>query len=277
MATVILPESNVANIRTFDLLDEFVAILGATSTTLWPFLERDGQVIRSYGEGIRDLIPADEAAARSLEAEFEPHRHPGGIHSLHIVRATNNHLRGTDDAAYTFGDGANDSPFSVGAFVLPRDGANINDILSKWDVSGGGGAEVREWRLGLQANETCMIQLHDESAAANTIVASNATALTLNQWSFIIMTYDGSGGPGANDGLTAYLNGAEDTGGNVGDANYTAMEDTATPLLIGASDVTAAPLNEFEGRIALPFVCGAELAATQVAEVNRLGRRLLGL
>ena len=278
MATIILPASNVANIRTFDLIADILTILGSTTTTFWPFLENGGQNVRSYGEGIRELIPADEAAARNLQDEFEPHKHPGGVHSYYIIRSSNNHLRGTDDAAYTFGNGAADSVFSIGAWVLPREGASVKDIIAKWDESGGAGFEVREWHMQLLATELCQLQLRDESAADPAIVSqSNTTALTLNQWNFIVFTYSGVGGANAHNGINAFLNGALDNGGSSGAANYVAMEDLATPLLIGAGDLTAAPTNEFEGRIALPFVCGTELTATQIAELHDLTRRLLGI
>ena len=58
---------------------------------------------------------------------------------------------------------------------------------------------------------------------------------------------------------------------------YVAMENTATPLTIGCSGVTATPVAEFHGRMALPFVCGKALSSTEVVDVYDLGRLLMGL
>lgn len=280
MATVILPASITANVRTFNILDQMVAVLGSVRTTIWPFLESVDSEIRSYGESVHALTSSD-GAARLLEAEFSPVQHPGGIHSYHIVRADNNHLAGLDDDDFSPVVAAVDVAFSVGAWILPTLAGTQQTLLAKFDVAG----TLREWQLGLSAAELINFELFDESIAdANASVAApGVTTLPLNEWAFVVATYGGQGGnpgfAGSAMSLAVYLNGRDDTGtvaGSGADA-YVDMENTATPLMVGAADDTAAPTFELDGRIALPFFCGRELSSTQVSELHSLGRRLLGL
>lgn len=54
-------------------------------------------------------------------------------------------------------------------------------------------------------------------------------------------------------------------------------EYTAAPLTVGCSGVTATPVAEFHGRIALPFITGKFLSADEVSNLNKLYAVLLGL
>ena len=69
----------------------------------------------------------------------------------------------------------------------------------------------------------------------------------------------------ANDGSTA------ETG------SYVAMENTAAPLTIGCSGVTATPVAEFHGRIALPFITGKALSAAEVTELYGIMKPMMGV
>lgn len=281
MANVILPESNVANARTFDLLDQMVAILGTTRTVFMPFLSPLGQVVQSYKGSVHDFTPSDETGGVNLEDEFIPYKHAGGVFSYFFDRSANNHLAGVDHGDFSAISGGVDAAFSVGAWCLPRLAGTQQTLLAKYDVAG----TLREWQLGLDASEQIAFELFDESIADAdaAVIAPGATALSLNEWAFVVATYGGQGGApgfaGSAMSLAVYLNGAVDTGvvAGTGADDYVDMEDTATPPLIGAADDQAAPTFEWEGRIALPFVCGKALSATEVAEIDRLGRRLSGL
>ncbi len=275
MATVILPASRTANIETFSLLDEIMTLLGVTNTTLWPFLASHGQTLQPYGSGVQQLIlnPSDEAAILNVEAEFEPHKHPGGVYSYYIDSATNNHLRGADNAAFSFGDAAVDLPFSVGCFVLMTEAVGTaRSLLAKYRTTA---AAAREWDFRFDAAANFELELFDESVDS-TEIATSDTVLTPGIWQCVVAAYDGDE---VDPVINLFLNGGLDNDGTSVEAGagYVAMENTATPLLVAARDQTTTPAQELEGRIALPFVCGRQLSATQVAEYNRLGRLLLGL
>jgi hypothetical protein len=217
-----------------------------------------------------------------LEAEFIPHQHESGVFSYFFDRSVNNHLAvGADHDDFSAISGGVDAAFSVGAFCLPRLAGAQQTLWAKYDVAG----TLREWQLGLDASEQIQFELFDESVAdANAAVtAPGATALTLNEWSSVVGTYGGQGGApgfaGSSMSLAVYLRGVADTGTVAGSGadDYVDMENTATIPLIGAADDSAAPTFEWEGRIALAFVCGKELSASEVSQFDALGRRLLGV
>lgn len=246
-------------------LNDIMTVLGTTTPSLWPFWDSVGSLVSGISVG--DLTSSDEAAARTLESEFAPIALPSGLHSYHFNPVGNQHLAGIDSANYTFGNGTVDSAFSVGAWIRPNAIAS-NTIISKYS------ATVREWRFWIDASGKLDLELYDESADGTEIAASIA-ALTIGQWVFVVATYDG--------GETApvvnlYVNGTLANDGTTTEAGaYTALEDTATPLLVGCSGVTATPVNEFHGRIALPFVTGKELTSAEVTTLYGYTAPMVGV
>ena len=261
-------------------LNSLVSILGTTRTVFWPFLESVGSVVDSYGENAHILQPSDEGGAVVLESQFIPVRYPSGIHSYFIDRSQNNHLNTADSANFSHSAGT-DAAFSVGAWIFPTLAGTLQDIMAKFDIAGA----AREWRFTLSAAELLGFHLFDESVTdANAAVeAPGSTTLPINEWSFAVGTYGGQGGnpgfSGSSMSLIVYLNGVADTGtvAGTGSDDYVDMEDLGAPLMVGAGDDQAAPVNEFEGRLALPFQCGKALSATEVASIYEIGRRLIGL
>ena len=254
------PEQIVMNIN------GIMGILGTTKSSFWPCWEKTGTLVSGLSLG--DLIPSETAgAAEALEDDFVPLEHPGRMHSYHFHPTGDHHLAGIDSAAYTFGDSNVDVPFSAGAWILPNAVAS-NTIISKYS------ATVREWRFWIDAGGLLSLELYDESADTTEIGVSIAT-VTLGQWVFVVVTYDG----GETDPVvTFYINGVANGLTTTAETGlYVAMEDTATPLLIGCSGVTATPVNEFHGRIALPFVTGKALTATEVASLYEVTKRMMGI
>lgn len=259
---------SVAQWQTFQALDQIVSILGTTQPSLWPFLEPTGLLVSGISVG--DLIPSETGgAAEALEDDFAPVKHAGGVHSYHFHPTGDHHLAGIDHANFSFGNGTVDGAFSVGAWILPNAVAT-NVILGKYDSAG----NLEEWRFFIDANGKLSLELHDASASA-TEIATSTDALVVGRQHFVAATYDGTetapevnlyvDGELANDGSTA------ETG------SYVAMEDTAAPLTLGCSGVTALPVAEFHGRVALPFVAGKELTAAEISTLYGLYRLLLGL
>lgn len=250
------------------LLNAVLAVLGSTKPSLWPFLERTGTVVSGLSVG--DLIPSETAgAAEALEDDFAPVIHAGGVHSYHFHPTGDHHLAGIDHGNFSFGDGSVDGPFSVGAWIRPNAIAT-NVIVAKYDSAG----NKEEWRLFIDAAGKLSLELHDASASATEIAASTA-ALSLGQLVFVVATYDGGEtAPVVNLYVDAAL---VNDGSTAETGSYVAMENTDAPLTVGCSGVTATPVAEFHGRIALPFVTGKALTAAEVAELYEYGRVLLGL
>jgi hypothetical protein len=247
-------------------LNDILTILGTTAPSLWPFWELTGTLVAGISVG--DLIPSETAgAAEALEDDFSPAILPSGLCAYHFHPTGDHHLAGIDHANYSFGDGTVDSPFSVGAWIRPNAIAS-NTIIAKYS------ATVREWRFWLDASGKLDLELYDESADTTEIAASTA-ALALGQWVFVVASYDG-GETSPVVGL--YVNGTLANDGTTVEAGaYIAMENTATPLTVGCSGVTATPVNEFHGRIALPFVTGKALSAVEVTTLYQVTAPMVGV
>jgi len=247
-------------------LNDIMTTLGTTTPSLWPCWEPTGVLVTGISVG--DLIPSETAgAAEALEDDFAPELLPCGLYSYHFHPTGDHHFAGIDHANFTFGNGTVDTPFSVGAWIRPN-AIVSNTIVAKYS------ATVREWRFWIDADGKLDLELYDESADTTEIAASTA-ALTAGQWQWVVATYDG--------GETApvvnlYVNASLANDGTTAETGlYVAMEDTATPLTVGCSGVTATPVNEFHGRIALPFITGKALSAAEVTTLYGYMAPMVGL
>ncbi len=180
-----------------------------------------------------------------------------------------------DHADFTFGDGTNDSPFTVGAWINPTTasaGAR-KSIFCKQDET----AVVREWMFELNNADKLSIKFYDESTNAWMGKTKSVAAPigTTAAWYFVVTTYSGVGD---STGIKMYINGAEDTvfasfDNQVG--TYTAMEDTATKPTIGFIQQGGAGNYFFKGAMTMVFVTGTELNAAAVKELYEVSRKLL--
>jgi hypothetical protein len=249
-------------------LNDVLTLLGATKTSLWPCWEDSGSLVT--GIGIGDLTSAETGgAAEQLQDDFAPLQLPCGLYSYHLHPTGDHHLAGIDDAAYTFGSGAADVAFSVGAWIRPNAIAS-NTVIAKYDAAG----TAREWRLWIDAAGKLDLELYDESADT-TEVATSTAALTAGQMVMVTATYDGTE---AAPTVYLYVNyTAVSTGATTETGAYVAMEDTATPLTVGCSGTTALPAEEFHGRIALPWITGKALTAAEVAQLYAITAPMVGV
>lgn len=239
-----------------------MSTLGTTTPSLWPFWEATG--VRVRGLTVGDLTPTD-----TDDTGFSPALLPCGLYSYHFDPTGDHHLAGTDHANYSFGNGTVDTPFSVGAWIRPNSIAT-NVIMGKYDSAG----NLEEWRFWIDGSGLLSLELHDASASTTEIAAST-TALTVGRWQFVVATYDGGEtAPVVNLYVDATL--AND-GTTTESGAYVAMENTAAPLTVGCSGVTALPVAEFHGRIALPFITGKALSAAEVTTLYGYMSPMMGL
>ena len=248
-------------------LNAILTILGTTKTHLWPFYESLGITVSGIGVGV-DLIPSETAAAaEALEDDFNPAVLPSGLYSYHFQPTGDHHLAAFDDAGFSFAAAA----FSVGCWIRPSAIAS-NVMLAKYDSVG----NLEEWRFWVDSNGKLDLELHDASASATEIAVSDS-ALTVNQWQFVVATFDGTD---ADPDVQLYVDGVAvntSTPSTVESGAFVSMEDLATPLTIGCGGVTAAPTTEFHGRMALPFICGKELTAANVVSLRDIMRPMVGI
>ena len=124
----------------------------------------------------------------------------------------------------SFGNGSTDSPFSISAWIKIGQ-TTTQGIVSKYGTNN----VTREYLFQITASK---IKLTLIASGGATNFATGNTALSLNTWHHVAVTYDGSGGSTAYNGITLYVNGVAETPTTGGSA-YTAMTNTVTDVEIG--------------------------------------------
>lgn len=133
-----------------------------------------------------------------------------------------------DHDDFSFGDGSNDSAFTIITFVKVIRGAGYNHIISKRNDTTG--TEQREWNYYITTAGIISVRFHDESLNVHSDIVTD-TGLS-EGWHLIIITYDGSGGATAMNGVNIYSDGNLVNSTPTHDGNYIAMENTTAKLLI---------------------------------------------
>lgn len=140
----------------------------------------------------------------------------------------------SDRAAFTFGNGTVDSPFSIMAWVYITEGTDNQTILSKFDTNG-----AREWAFQVQASRRFRLLLSDQSVTIN-ISRLSDDALSRG-WHHVACTYAGQSDNSGNDAadfITLYVDGVVVDSTSDNDGTYDAMEDKDGRLVIGATLAT---------------------------------------
>jgi hypothetical protein len=167
-----------------------------------------------------------------------------------------------DTNEHSFGDGVNDSPFSVSAWIKIEATNKAFRVLSKWSDSSGA-----EWAFTTDSSDRLGLFLKDVSS--NSFIKryySTSLSSYLNQWVHVSATYDGRGGGNAGDGIDLYLNGVNVDNATSNSGSYTAMENKNTPTYIGAVQLTSS-YSLAEGKIADVRLYDAELSSSDIASL----------
>ena len=161
----------------------------------------------------------------------------------------------------SFGDGSNDSPFSV-SLIYKRNSATADNTDSDWLFSKGNGSSAREYYAVVTANKI-YFTLYDESANTYLSIYSNigSNALLNDHFSHLAFTYDGSK---TVSGMRIYLNGVGLSAINASSGTYTAMEAVSDRLYVGAKWDGS---EEGDGYIGELAIWGKELTASEVATI----------
>jgi len=265
----------------FAHLDDIVTILGGTKLSFWPLLAALGDTNTSnnlppYGAGVTAQVASLANAAGNVAfSVFGALQHPGGILSVNTSIQTNGHIKAAaDHANHSFGNATVDTPFSAGVWIQPLEAlGTARSLMAKYRSTA---VAAREYDFRFDTSGNLILELFDESATASEIGTGASDVIVPFAWNFCVATYDG--------GETApvvhlYRNGVDQlaSGATTETGAYVAMEDTATPLLMAARDLTASPAQIFQGRIALPFITGKALTAAEVASLYSIGQQLIGL
>lgn len=250
------------------ILNEIYEVLGgADVAALWPFWESTGAVVT--GMAPVNLTVSDELGSVNLEDEYTPRALRASQLNAYLMAAASNHnLAMADNDLFTASlDTDDDSPLSVGMWIAPADVSTVA-LMAKYV------AAAEEWAFRIDGDGKLQLELHDVSASASEI-ATGENVLDLYKWQMVGATYDGDE---ADPQILFYQDGVHDGGDgtSVETGSYAGQENTATPMLIGASGVTATPAEEYTGWIALPFFAKKALSADDWAQLYALTRELIG-
>jgi len=152
------------------------------------------------------------------------------------------HIRVPYDPVFSFTDGTKDKPFSVAAWVYKtQDGAQ--SIAAKGPV-----AATTEWIFTLSGSGMG-VTLFD-SALSKIVTKYLAIEITIDEWHFVVATYDGRGGSALNDtdeGIIMWLDGEIYDGAGITNAFYENMRDNSIEVEIGSLRLGAT--SEMAGKI----------------------------
>jgi len=136
-----------------------------------------------------------------------------------------------DTASLSFGDGTDDTPFTMSAFVKPASIPEWGNVLCKGD----GTWNTGEYQFVLHDDPSGSIGIRtvDESAAAHFTKITDAGYVTAGNWLHMVAAYDGVD----TNGFLIYANGSSVAFTDGSDGTYVAMENTTKKTFIGSRNI----------------------------------------
>lgn len=239
---------------------------GNVVTSIWGFDTTNVSVSQSQVKDLSDLsrtltLRSSAGAATNIGTSIPPSfKHAPA--SLTFGSSFN--FDTPDNDAFSFGNGAVDTPFSIVALVRFTD---VTDqiILAKYDLTTG--ATRREWRFGINGASNIYGEMNDDSAASQISRTCGADVIAINTWYVLTLTKS-SGILNTNIGL--YLNGSKCDNTNTSAGVYTAMENLT--MLPGSYFLNAAGARTdiFAGQAAFIAVLPEELTQAKIRAITTM-------
>jgi hypothetical protein len=152
----------------------------------------------------------------------------------------------------SFGDGTNDSPFSVVSMMRTPSIATGGSLLIKF-------ATQLEWGFQIVTSKPRLF-MRDESVPVSTSRLADA-ALLDNRWYVLGASYsDVTGSATAGDDMLHYVDGQVVASTATNNAGYVAMENQTHPVLVGNAT--------FGGQLGFSLLVGALLSAAQMSAIS---------
>ena len=187
----------------------------------------------------------------------------GGVYSN--IRSLD--FDGTDDFVdcgdadnLSFGDGSNDSAFSISLWLKMEGGSAVRHrFVNKM------GAD-NEYYMGTTGGGGLYLALYDASTGGRIMRFGPSLNAYRDAWVHLVVTYDGSS---SSNGITGYVNGSLTSQWfTANSGTYTAMENTTSPLLLGK---TAQESYKTEGKMDEIAIFNSELSATDIENIYNSG------
>ena len=174
----------------------------------------------------------------------------------------------TPDTANLSFNGTTDTAFSIVVLANVTNTAATRALVMKWTTA------QTEWNLQITGSDLLALVMGDVSAGVNASRSSDAV-ITQDSWRLFGVTYDGTGGATAANGITLYQDGAVIASTATNNASYVAMENGSALGEIGSN--TGGTSAFFPGSMALAAVCQKALSAADHAAIYHLCRQFFGV
>tara|TARA_R110002020_G_scaffold437992_1_gene648382 strand:- start:11557 stop:15672 length:4116 start_codon:yes stop_codon:yes gene_type:complete len=168
-----------------------------------------------------------------------------------------------DSEVLSFGDGVDDKPFSLEAWIKMDDATKFK-IFAKGIYN-----TNAEYVMEVNSDDKLRLILYDEDVADTVEIAMYNTAITSyeGQWIHVCATYNGVGGTSANAGIKLYINGSN-VATTLSDAGtYVSMVNGSADVHIGRDDSDYA-----KGLIDEPRIYSKELSASEITKNYNNGK-----
>ncbi len=171
------------------------------------------------------------------------------------------YIRFPNSMDFCFGDGSNDSDFSLGCFFHHKTEGDNQVLMSKINNSV---VMQSDWLFSIRDTEALSFLLVDTSTSSYPSVYSSVLT---GGWHFGVVTYSGTGlGSLAASRVSMYVDGELDNATVTNAPAYVAMEGSTTDVTVGLRQHSSSRIHSFQSSIGLSFICGTEWTAKQVQE-----------
>jgi len=166
----------------------------------------------------------------------------------------------TDSSLFTFNDGANDTPFSIEAWIRADNLSANRPIISKTEKTVTGGPN-NEWLLGVRTTGDLVALVYDGVTGDNHFWESATGVIVPTTVYHVVVTYDGN----VSSGLM-YINGTSISVSYAFTGSYVSMPNTNSNVEIGARFINNSSFQAFfDGLIDEVAIYNHVLSAARVS------------
>lgn len=164
----------------------------------------------------------------------------------------------------SFSDGSSDLPFSVSFWIFPTSNAATKVLVSKR-----GTTPNAEYQITRNTSGNIAIQIFSEGNTTVFLGGTSAGSATINQWSFVTISYDASG---LASGISITINGISQTVTDTSAGSYVGMLASSNlNIYIGASSFSQTSTTCYIGLIEDVTFFNKVLLSDQIASLYNNG------
>lgn len=150
----------------------------------------------------------------------------GGVDANAAYFGGDDYIYINNDTSLVFGDGNDDEPFSVAAWVKIPEERNAHVVGKGTDVGS------LEYLLNVDTDrEWAQFRMYSGGGGRTIYRRVKYSTEYIDEWHHVVGTYDGSGSP---SGISIYIDGEQVNTSDTRDTNYSAMSDRGDNVEIGS-------------------------------------------